>query len=264
MSEIEHSQTVTQWEDYLSSNIEPRQSSASKNVFFSLRKKNVNDKIEKKDGLTYLSWVWAWDAFKCECPNANYEVMKTPAGMPCFESDAGAMVYTRVSADGQTHDMWLPVMDSKNKAMKKTAYTYSTKYGDKTVESYTMFDVNKTIMRCLVKNLAMFGLGLYIYAGEDLPSEDDTPQDKKEPELKREGLKHKPLPNIALTEKRRELIEKVARNAIDLFNSGDQVGAYEEVTSIDNQEELLALWGLLPANLRASIKQQKQDKKNGI
>jgi hypothetical protein len=60
-------------------------------------------------------------------------------------------------------------MDGANKAMKSSGYTYTTKYGEKSVEPASMFDVNKTIMRCLVKNLAMFGLGLYIYAGEDLP-----------------------------------------------------------------------------------------------
>jgi NH3-dependent NAD+ synthetase len=66
-------------------------------------------------------------------------------------------------------------MDGKNKSMKKVPYTYSTKYGDKTVEAATTFDINKTIMRCLVKNLAMFGLGIYIYAGEDLPETESTP-----------------------------------------------------------------------------------------
>jgi len=71
--------------------------------------------------------------------------------------------------------MWLPVMDSKNKAMKKEPYTYqvwdnySKQYVEKTVNAATMFDINKTIMRTLVKNLSMFGLALYIYAGEDLP-----------------------------------------------------------------------------------------------
>lgn len=58
--------------------------------------------------------------------------------------------------------------------MKHEAYTYTTKYGSKTVEAATMFDINKTLMRCLTKNLAMFGLGIYIYAGEDLPESDTT------------------------------------------------------------------------------------------
>lgn len=147
------------------------------NLFNKLRLINVNENVEKKDGLTYLSWAWAWDEFKKACPDATYEVVKNKENLPYFESDAGAMVYTKVTADGQTHEMWLPVMDGKNKAMKSTPYTYTVKdwktkqSTEKTVEAFTMFDVNKTIMRCLVKNLAMFGLALYIYAGEDLPEE---------------------------------------------------------------------------------------------
>lgn len=141
--------------------------------FSQLRTLNVNDRVESKEGLSYLSWAWAWDEIKQHCPDVTYEVIKTPEGLPYFESPAGAMVYTKVTIEGVTHEMWLPVMDSKNKAMKREPYTYKTRSGDKTVEAFTMFDVNKTIMRCLVKNLAMFGLALYIYAGEDLPSEGD-------------------------------------------------------------------------------------------
>ena len=147
------------------------------NTFTKLRTLNVNDRVEKKDGLTYLSWAWAWDEFKQACPDATYEVVKTDNGLPYFESEAGAMVYTKVTADGQTHEMWLPVMEGKNKAMKSTPYAYTVRDWktkqtvEKMVDAYTMFDINKTIMRCLVKNLAMFGLALYIYAGEDLPEE---------------------------------------------------------------------------------------------
>ena len=80
------------------------------------------------------------------------------------------MVFTDVTINGLTHTMWLPVMDGANKAMKSEGYTHDTKFKkDISVEPATMFDINKTIMRCLVKNLAMFGLGLYIYSGEDLP-----------------------------------------------------------------------------------------------
>jgi NH3-dependent NAD+ synthetase len=81
------------------------------------------------------------------------------------------MCHTTVTIEGETLEMWLPVMDGANKSMKNVSYTYSTKFGDKTVEAATTFDINKTMMRCLVKNLAMFGLGLYIFAGEDLPED---------------------------------------------------------------------------------------------
>lgn len=144
-------------------------------TFNEIRAINVNEHTEKKDGLTYLSWAWAWDTFKQACPDATYEILKSPAGLPYFESPAGAMVYTKVTANGETHEMWLPVMDGKNKAMRAEPYIYSVRdwktkqQVEKTVDAYSMFDINKTLMRCLVKNLAMFGLGLYIYSGEDLP-----------------------------------------------------------------------------------------------
>lgn len=142
------------------------------NKFKELFELNVNSKTEARNGLTYLSWSWAWAEFKKVYPNAHYEVAKTAQGLPYFESDAGAMVYTVVTAGGCTHEMWLPVMDGANKAMKKEGYTYKTKFGEKSVEAFSMFDINKTIMRCLTKNLAMFGLGLYIYSGDDLPTVD--------------------------------------------------------------------------------------------
>ena len=118
---------------------------------------DVSAKVEKKGKLSYLSWAWAWAEFVKLYPTATYKVIKNQNSMPYFADESGAVVYTEVTVDGLTHEMWLPVMNHANKAMK--------------VGAFDSFDVNKTIMRCLVKNLAMFGLGLYIYAGEDLPEE---------------------------------------------------------------------------------------------
>jgi hypothetical protein len=137
---------------------------SEKSVFERLSSINVNDHVEKKDNLTYLSWAWAWSVTKKECPDASYTILTTD-----YDEDLGFMCHTSVTIEGQTLEMWLPVMDGKNKSMKKKAYSYATKYGDKQVDAATTFDINKTLMRCLVKNLAMFGLGIYIYAGEDLP-----------------------------------------------------------------------------------------------
>jgi hypothetical protein len=153
----------------------------TKSVFERLSAINVNEYVEKKDGLTYLSWAWAWSVVKKECPDASYTIMPTD-----YDEDLGFMCHTSVTIEGQTLEMWLPVMDGKNKSMKKKPYTYSTKYGDKQVEAATTFDINKTIMRCLVKNLAMFGLGIYIYAGEDLP--DSEPVKAPEPLKKDEPV----------------------------------------------------------------------------
>lgn len=135
-----------------------------KTVFERLSAINVNNHVEKKKDLSYLSWAWAWSETKRECPDATYKILETD-----YDEVLGFMCHTTVTIEGETLEMWLPVMDGANKSMLKRSYTYSTRYGDKTVESATTFDINKTIMRCLVKNLAMFGLGIYIYAGEDLP-----------------------------------------------------------------------------------------------
>ena len=135
---------------------------------------NVNEHTEQKDGLTYLSWAWAWDEVKKTYPDAVYKVWKDEEGRPyIYDENLGYMCFTSVTIEGETLEMWLPVMDGSNKAMKSEPYEIQTKYKTITVKAATMFDINKTIMRCLVKNLAMFGLGLYIYAGEDVPQPDE-------------------------------------------------------------------------------------------
>ena len=137
---------------------------------------NVNEHTETKNSLTYLSWAWAWQETLKICPTATYEIkhfLDRDGVSRCYQYDPilGYMVFTSVTINGLTREMWLPVMDNTNKAMLDHPYQYETRNGEKTVEQATMFDINKTIMRCLTKNLAMFGLGIYIYAGEDLPIE---------------------------------------------------------------------------------------------
>jgi len=151
-----------------------------KSVFETLSAINVNDKVEQKNGLTYLSWAWAWAEVKRNYPSATYKVVKDEASnMPfVWDSHMGYMCSTEVTIQGETLEMWLPVMDGANKSMKLEAYEYTTRYGKKYVQGATMFDINKTIMRCLVKNLAMFGLGHYIYAGEDIPQDDKSVAEK--------------------------------------------------------------------------------------
>jgi hypothetical protein len=146
------------------------------NVFEKLSAINVNDKVEKKSNLTYLSWAWAWGEVKKAYPSATYQIVADPISKRpyFFDENLGYMVMTEVTIEDQTLEMWLPVMDGANKSMTYQSYTYQTRYGEKVVEAATMFDINKTLMRCLTKNLAMFGLGHYIYAGEDLP-EAETP-----------------------------------------------------------------------------------------
>lgn len=174
-----------------------------KTVFENLLSVNVNDMTEKKSNgfteLTYLTWSKAWaELQKRYYGRCSYEIERFgELQLPYqYDDDTGYMVWTKLTIDGITYEMWLPVMDGANKAMKNHVYTYKVKnskykyakpdgnghmidknglvvpeYIDKIVEAATMMDIQKAIMRCLVKNIGMFGLGLYIYSGEDLPED---------------------------------------------------------------------------------------------
>lgn len=172
---------------------------SKKTVFQILNAVNVNEFTENRNGLTYLSWSNALEKVLDIYPDMSYEiVMNEQTNLPYFASDEGIMCYTKVTIDGVTRMMWLPVMDSANNAMKTVPYSFKTKYGEKYVAAATMFDINKTIMRCLTKNLAMFGLGLYIYKGEDLPTEEvvlraEEEKLKKEAEAKKKEEEKKLL-----------------------------------------------------------------------
>lgn len=158
-----------------------------KSVFETLNAINVNDMVEKKktekSTLTYLRWSSAWQVVKEKFPDVEYEILRNPeTNLPYwYDPLTGYMVFTKVTIGGQTHEMWLPVMDGTNHAMKAEPYEVQTKYKKFTVQAATMTDINKTIMRCLVKNLSIFGLGLYIYRGEDLPTDTEQAQPAQPP-----------------------------------------------------------------------------------
>lgn len=128
------------------------------NYFKSLNDINVNDKTEKKNGLTYLSWAWAWGELKKMFPDSTYTVYENNDGWNYFTDGKTCWVKTGVTVNGIEHIEYLPVMDFRNKSIP--------------AESVTSFDVNKAIQRSLTKAVARHGLGLYIYAGEDLPEEE--------------------------------------------------------------------------------------------
>jgi len=164
-------------------------------MFEALSALNLNDFVEKRNDLTYLPWSDCFDVLRSVYPSATYEVVKNPDGLPYFaDPNLGIMIFTKITIDGITTECFLPVMDYKNQAMKLTPYTFQVwdsnkkAYVDKNVAAATMFDINKTIWRCLVKNVAIAtGIGLYIFKGEDVPekSGDDstasTSEQKKAP-----------------------------------------------------------------------------------
>lgn len=127
------------------------------NYFEELIAVNVNDKVEEKNGLSYLSWAFAWGELKKRHPTANYTIYENAQGWNYHTDGRTAWVKTGVTIDGIEHLDYMPIMDFKNKSMQ---------LGD-----ITSFDVNKAIQRSITKAIGRHGIGLYIFAGEDLPDD---------------------------------------------------------------------------------------------
>ncbi len=183
------------------------------NYFNALNNINVNGKTEQKNGLTYLSWAWAWGEVKKMFPDATYTIYENANGW-CYHTDGKTCwVKTGVTVNGIEHIEYLPVMDYKNKSIP--------------FANVTSFDVNKAIQRSLTKAVARHGLGLYIYAGEDLP-ETEAEQQKEE------------QPKKAPKEKtpRELLIAKLHEKSIDVTAYAAEKGLSNKTTA-ERFEELL-------------------------
>jgi hypothetical protein len=133
-------------------------------VFATLNAVNCNEHTEKKGNLTYLSWAWAWQMVKSHYPDASYTIYENPNGWNYFTDGRTCWVKTGVTIQGLEHIEYLPVMDARNQSIP--------------LESVKSTDVNKSIQRSLTKACARHGLGLYIYAGEDLPDSEEPRQSK--------------------------------------------------------------------------------------
>lgn len=162
------------------------------NVFERLNSINVNGHTEKKNGLTYLSWAWAWAEVKKAYPEASYTIYENRDGWNYFTDGKTCWVKTGVTIEGLEHIEYLPVMDHRNRSIL--------------LEQVTSFDVNKAIQRSLTKACARHGLGLYIYAGEDLPEGEET-QSAPDPIIRRspEHLEH-PVSTGKITPSQRDRI----------------------------------------------------------
>ena len=178
-----------------------------KSVFETLNKVNVSEHIEKKNGLSYVAWAWAWQAVKEIYPKAQYKIYENEQGWNYFTDGRTCWVKTGVIIEDLEHIEYLPVMDYNNKSIP--------------LEKVTSFDVNKTIQRSLTKALARHGLGLYVYAGEDLP-EGET---KAEPNKVSDELIQKAKDNgisisklaIYLNKPESELTEQDIKSAIKVM-----------------------------------------------
>ena len=200
-----------------------------------LLKTDVNAHTEKKNNLTYLSWAWAWaEALKAD-PKSTFKVEMFDSGeggtKSCYMDINGtAMVWVTVTMFDKPMTCQLPVMDYRNKA----------------IPCPDAFQVNTAIMRCMTKALSLHGLGLYIYAGEDLPEESKpviiTPAQGIRDELPIEILKY--LDELAV-----ELIATCEKDPKAAW-----VRLEQENLEADQK---VALWGLMPSNIRSAIKKAK-------
>ena len=211
-----------------------------------LLKINVNDHTERKGQLTYLSWAWAWAEVLKIDPGAVWEAHEKDGLPVMFLPDASAMVKVSVTIKGDRKTCLLPVMDNRNKAIKNP----------------DSFAINTAIMRCMAKCIAMHGLGLYIYAGEDLPESDEPV--KPAPKELPTDIRHKPTDGAGstLSEERKAEIDEIALYLIDCHTAGKDMDAcriwYAGDTFADNDERVYC-WSLLGAEskLRSMLKANK-------
>jgi len=199
-----------------------------------LLKLNVNEHTEKKNGLTYLSWAWAWaEALKAD-PAATYKIEMFD-GKPFVDINGTAMVMVTVTMFGKPMTCQLPVMDYRNKA----------------IPNPDAFAVNTAIMRCMTKGLALHGLGLYIFSGEDIPEEGGVKRKGDAPIITPKG-------NPAVNEEDEEFLREMAASCEELVKQGKAKEASEmlDEAMLDSDQKIW-LWGLLTAPTRSAIKKQK-------
>jgi len=197
-----------------------------KNYFSELNAIDVNSHTEKKNGLTYLSWAWAWAEVKKKFPDAIYTVYENESGW-CYHTDGKTCwVKTGVTVNGIEHIEYLPVMDFRNQSIP--------------FEKVTSFDVNKAIQRSLTKACARHGLGLYIYAGEDLPEDAEQPKPVEKPveKVKRTPPKEKVTPQTVSREIAKAYTLGSGQKIADLYRTDKELldqlrnGGTDEVKAV--------------------------------
>jgi hypothetical protein len=209
---------------------------SEKTTFETLYELDVRDKLEKKKSggseLDYLSWGQGWREVKKLYPDANYEFLRFGENnLPyVYDPETGYMVFVRTTIDSTTYEMCLPVMDGSNKAMKAESYTYTVGSGDKqrekSVEAATMFDINKALMRCFVKCLAMHGLGLSLYFKETVAPETAERIRKEKDEEEKQA-------QITIKNLQAEIVAKAKK----LVDGGLDSGMiYDEITKISGKK----------------------------
>ena len=216
--------------------------------YVELRKINVNDYIERKNGLAYLSWSWAVDQLLQLDESASWEYAE-----PRLFGET-MMVFCTVHAFGKSRTAQLPVMDFRNKA----------------IHNPDAFCVNTAMQRCLAKAISLHGLGMYIYAGEDLPmveiKESEAREERTDKEAKQATSEIKaPKQSItptagaleAFNADQKDLLASIAEEVIELIQLEEVRLAHERCEMLENDEKV-ALWSLLDSRTRSALKKYKK------
>lgn len=200
-----------------------------------LRKINVNEHIEKKNNLSYLSWAWAVDTLFQNDPEAAWDYTMFE-GKPWMAVGNSFMVFCTVKAFGRERTAQLPIMDYRNKP----------------IAEFNSFDLNTTMQRCLAKAISLHGIGLYIYAGEDLPDGEEPSQPKKA-----FSGPHKPTDGAweSMDADMKIFLTDLSGESRGLMLRGDFRGAAEHIheKELDNEQKT-ALWTLFDSKERSALK----------
>ena len=215
-----------------------------------IRSINVNRHIEKKNGLSYLSWAWAVDQLLLLDSEASWEY-----GEPKWFGES-LMVFCTVTAFGKRRTAQLPVMDFYNRPISLP----------------DAYEVNTAMQRCLAKAISLHGIGLYLYAGEDLPEVEKketkaakpSKQEKAKEEIKVEAPKGKITPTSGslepFTKEEQELLHVISENISHLTETEQLEEATHILGSLTNEEKV-AVWSLLPSKTRSALKENIQKNK---
>jgi len=207
-----------------------------------LRKINVNDYIERKNGLAYLSWSWAVDQLLQLDESASWDYAEPRAFGETM------MVFCTVHAFGKSRTAQLPVMDFRNKA----------------IHNPDAFSVNTAMQRCLAKAISLHGLGMYIYAGEDLPMVDMKDAKEENEEISKAKEIKAPKQSItptagaleAFNTDEKDLLARIAEEVTELVQLEELRFAQERCEMLENDEKV-ALWSLLDSRTRSALKKYK-------
>lgn len=203
------------------------------NYFEELNAVNVNDKTEQKNGLTYLAWAYAWGEVKKRYPEASYVIYENAQGWNYHTDGRTCWVKTGVSIEGIEHIEELPVMNNRNQSIP--------------LENVTSCDVNKAIQRSLTKACARHGLGLYIYAGEDLPENEKEEEENITIPAQKTAEERSVASDVRIAEsgrkltvKQHQLASKCPNDRITMFMNAIPAKSYDELTE-QQYSDLIAM-----------------------